>query len=131
MDISLTLLSFFWVFNLIGCFRTQLHCVGSSLHHTGSFIAVPGLSSPTACGILGPQSGIEPMPPMLQCEILTTGSPGKHIYYMQYNLLITFLLICSDFTFPLEFMLLKDLEFFFKHFGHPVLFQVSQIIPGT
>ena len=31
---------------------------------------------------------------------------------MQYNLLITFLLICFDFTFPLEFTLLKDLEFF-------------------
>ena len=30
-----------------------------------------------ACGILAPQPGIEPAPPALEGEVLTTGSPGK------------------------------------------------------
>ena len=30
-----------------------------------------------ACGILAPQPGIEPAPPALESEILTTGPPGK------------------------------------------------------
>ena len=30
-----------------------------------------------ACGILAPRLGIEPAPPALEGEVLTTGSPGK------------------------------------------------------
>ena len=30
-----------------------------------------------ACGILAPWPGIEPAPPILEGEILTTGPPGK------------------------------------------------------
>ena len=30
-----------------------------------------------ACGILAPQPGIEPTSPVLESEVLTTGSPGK------------------------------------------------------
>ena len=30
-----------------------------------------------ACGILAPQPGIEPAPPALEGEVLTTGPPGK------------------------------------------------------
>ena len=30
-----------------------------------------------ACGILAPQPGIEPTPPPLEGEVLTTGEPGK------------------------------------------------------
>ena len=30
-----------------------------------------------SCGILGPQSGIEPAPPTLEGGSLTTGPPGK------------------------------------------------------
>ena len=30
-----------------------------------------------ACGILAPQSGVEPAPPALEGEVLTTGLPGK------------------------------------------------------
>ena len=30
-----------------------------------------------ACGILAPQPGIEPAPPALEGEVLTTGLPGK------------------------------------------------------
>ena len=30
-----------------------------------------------ACGILAPQPGIEPTPPALEGEVLTTGPPGK------------------------------------------------------
>ena len=29
------------------------------------------------CGILAPQPGIEPIPPALEGEVLTTGPPGK------------------------------------------------------
>ena len=30
-----------------------------------------------ACGLLAPQPGIEPAPPELEGEVLTTGPPGK------------------------------------------------------
>ena len=30
-----------------------------------------------ACGILAPRPGIEPAPPALEGEVLTTGLPGK------------------------------------------------------
>ena len=30
-----------------------------------------------ACGILAPQPGIEPTPPAVEGEVLTTGLPGK------------------------------------------------------
>ena len=32
------------------------------------------------CGILAPQPGIEPAPPALEGEVLTTGPPGKSLY---------------------------------------------------
>ena len=32
---------------------------------------------PEACGILAPRPGIEPAPPALEGEVLTTGPPGK------------------------------------------------------
>ena len=32
-----------------------------------------------ACRILAPQSGIEPAPPALEGEVLTTGRPGKSL----------------------------------------------------
>ena len=34
-----------------------------------------------ACGILAPQPGIEPAPPALEGEVLTTGLPGKSLYH--------------------------------------------------
>ena len=40
----------------------------------------PGLSCPTACGILVPQPGIEPSSPELEGGFLTTGPPGKSPY---------------------------------------------------
>ena len=35
---------------------------------------------PQACGILAPRPGIEPAPPALEGEVLTTGQPGKSLY---------------------------------------------------
>ena len=32
-----------------------------------------------ACGILVPRPGIEPTPPALEGEVLTTGKPGKSL----------------------------------------------------
>ena len=32
-----------------------------------------------ACGILAPRPGIEPAPPALEGEVLTTGPPGKSL----------------------------------------------------
>ena len=36
-----------------------------------------GFFGPEACGILAPQPRIEPAPPALEREVLTTGLPGK------------------------------------------------------
>ena len=33
-----------------------------------------------ACGILAPRPGIEPAPPALEGEVLTTGPPGKSLF---------------------------------------------------
>ena len=33
-----------------------------------------------ACGILAPRPGIEPAPPELEGEVLTTGPPGKFLH---------------------------------------------------
>ena len=35
-----------------------------------------------ACGILAPQTGIEPIPPALEGEVLTTGPPGKPLCFI-------------------------------------------------
>ena len=32
-----------------------------------------------ACGIVGPQGGMEPTPPALEGGVLTTGPPGKSL----------------------------------------------------
>ena len=59
------------------------HCDGFSccelqvLGHTGTVLVVHGLSCPTACGILLPAPGIEPMSPALSGGFLTTQPPGK------------------------------------------------------
>ena len=45
--------------------------------HVGSVAAARGLSCPTACGILVPPPGIEPMSPALEGRFLPTGPPGK------------------------------------------------------
>ena len=42
---------------------------------------------PEACGILAPRPGIEPTPPALEGEVLTTGPPGKSLRW-------TFLKFC-------------------------------------
>ena len=33
-----------------------------------------------ACGILVPQPGVEPEPPVLEGEVLTTGPPGNSLF---------------------------------------------------
>ena len=38
------------------------------------------------CGILAPRSGIEPEPPALEGEVLTTGLPGKSLEVLSYFL---------------------------------------------
>ena len=45
--------------------------------HCGSFVAVGGLSSLAACGILVPLPGLEFASPALEGRFLTTGLPGK------------------------------------------------------
>ena len=55
-----------------------LNCTTQSLDvAVGSKVVVCGLSCSAACGILVPQSGIEPVFPALQGGFLTTGPPGK------------------------------------------------------
>ena len=50
-----------------------------SLRHASSVVAARGLSCPTACGILVPQPGMEPMSPALEGGFFTTGPPGKSL----------------------------------------------------
>lgn len=47
------------------------------LQHLGLVVAVHGLSCPSACGILVPLPGIEPVSSALAGGFLTPGSPGK------------------------------------------------------
>ena len=49
--------------------------------YTDSVAVEHRLSCFMACGILAPPPGIEPMSPALQGGFLTTGSPGKFLYY--------------------------------------------------
>ena len=44
-------------------------------------VAVLRLSCPAACGILGPQLGIEPASQALQEGFLTTGPPGESLHF--------------------------------------------------
>ena len=46
-----------------------------------------------ACDILAPQPGIEPAPPALEGEVLTTGPPGK---FPPPHTLVLFLLLLSS-----------------------------------
>ena len=41
---------------------------------------------PEACGILAPQPGIEPAPPALEDNFLTTGSPGTPLLVFESGL---------------------------------------------
>ena len=53
-----------------------------------SLVVLPGLSCLSACGILVPSPGIEPLSPALQGGFLTTGPPVDH----QKSLLLCFLI---------------------------------------
>ena len=48
-----------------------------SLRHMSSVVVACRLSCPVACGILVPQSGIEPTSPALEWGFFTTGPPGR------------------------------------------------------
>ena len=61
-----------------------------SSEEVGSLLVAHGLSWPAACGLLGPQPGIEPTFPALEDGFLTTGPPGKSFP----------MLFCSDLTSP-------------------------------
>ena len=60
-----------------GTWGLSLWSAGSSLWHIGSLVAVRGLSSPAACGILIPQPGTEFMSTALEDRFLNTAPPGK------------------------------------------------------
>ena len=70
----------------LSCSTQDLHCIMQdlSLWGTDSLVVVLSLSSwgtwlscSAVCGILVPQSGVEPLCPALQGGHLTTGPPGK------------------------------------------------------
>ena len=48
----------------------------------GSGVASRGLSCPTACGFLSPQSGFEPVSPAWQVGFLTTQPPWKSAQFL-------------------------------------------------
>ena len=47
-----------------------------------------------ACGILAPQPGIEPAPPVLEGEVLTTGPPGKSLVLDFHSHMYSFCMWC-------------------------------------
>ena len=52
-------------------------CVRPWLWQVDSVVVTHGLSCPTACGMLVPQSGIEPVSSALESGFLTSGAPEK------------------------------------------------------
>ena len=54
-----------------------------------------------ACGILAPQPGIEPAPPALEGEVLTTGPPRKSLESHFNCQVFLDLFVCSAFSFYL------------------------------
>ena len=56
------------------------HCGTRAPEDAGSVVAARRLSCPTACGILVPRPGIEPVSPALEGGFLPTGPPGKSLY---------------------------------------------------
>ena len=79
-----------------------IFCCGMwSLKCVSSVVVLHRLSCPSACEILVPQTGIEPMSPALQGRLLTTGPPGKsweQISYTRYfDQLLGYSLLISNF----------------------------------
>ena len=54
------------------------------------------------CGVLAPQPGIEPAPPALEGEVLTTGPPGKPngIFFVD----SLYIYMWNNFNVPMEFL---------------------------
>ena len=69
--------SFFSIPLLIELHEALLAHTASSLCPAGSSAVARRLSCPAACGILVPQSGIEPASPALQGKFLATGLPRQ------------------------------------------------------
>ena len=57
------------ILNVFSFFNWICYNLTSVVYVTGFY--------PEACGILGPQPGIEPIPPALEWGVLTTGPRGK------------------------------------------------------
>ena len=65
------------------CTSTHNHtpaCTLSLLPHTPALAHLH-----EACGILSPRPGIEPATPVLEGKVLTTGLPGKSLYFLIYS----------------------------------------------
>ena len=57
--------------------RLLSRCGAQAPEYAGSVVTMRELSCPTACEILVPRPGIEPMSPALEGGFLTTGPPGE------------------------------------------------------
>ena len=63
------------------CEGKSFSCCGAqALERTDSLVAVCGLSTSEACGILIPQPRIKPVSPALEGGFLTTGPPRTTLY---------------------------------------------------
>lgn len=61
------------------CIAVASSCSGAwALGHLDSVLVALGLSCSTACRILGPGPGVEPLCPALAGEFSTTGPPGLY-----------------------------------------------------
>ena len=68
------------VLGIFGCDDGLSGC-GPHSERVGSAVAVGNLSCSAGHGILVPLPGIEPESPALQGRFLTTGPPGKYLYF--------------------------------------------------
>ena len=79
---ALWVLACFWIDFFFNLAKLGLHCGMKN-----SLATMHGLSScPVACVILVPQPGIKPLSPALENKFLTTGSPGKSLNRLNFDL---------------------------------------------
>ena len=84
-------------------------CHAGCMPH-GHVVATHGLGCSTACGILVPQSGIEPASPALKGRFLTTGPPGKSLVSHPFNQKS----LCSQVLHVEHFILYPSIEMVFS-----------------
>ena len=100
--------------------------MGSWLQHAGSLVVVCRFSHPTACGILVPPPGIEPVSPALQGRGSSAGPPGKSLHIILIHGLLNLGIwspwiqsFCFCFLFLLLFCFYLKTQLYFQFLATP------------